>query len=99
MIQDHASNSPSSERPEPIARPRKSAGLIVLLAFLTLANTLALVLGVVGWADWSDHGSRYDDMELRAMIFTAVLSVVALIALGGTWFTKVWGPRLTNSQA
>ena len=97
MIQDHYSSP--AERQAPITRPRKNPGLIVLLSFLTLSNTFALVLGVVSWADWSDHGSRYDVIELRAAIFTTVLSVVALVALGGAWFTRKWGPRVYASAS
>lgn len=92
MIQPHTSEPPAASAPEP--RIKKSKGMVVLLAYLTLANVFGLVLGIVGWADWSDHGSRYDDMELRAVVFTTFASVVALIALGGAWATRRWGPRL-----
>ncbi|HWO67332.1 MAG TPA: hypothetical protein VNO31_45605 [Umezawaea sp.] len=93
MIQPHASES-ASERSASTPGVKKSVGMIVLLSYLTLSNTFALVLGIIGWADWSDHGSRFDDMELRAMVFTTFASVIALIALGGAWATQLWGPRV-----
>ena len=93
MIQPHASES-ASQLPASTPRVKKSVGMIVLLSYLTLSHTFGLVLGVVGWADWSDHGSRFDDMELRAMVFTTFASVIALIALGGAWATQLWGPRV-----
>jgi hypothetical protein len=96
MIQPPAfESSAASERPAP-PRAKKHAGMIFVLSLLTLSNAFGLLLGIVGWAD---HGSRSDDELLRAAIFTTFLSAAALVALGGAWFTKLWGPRVYAATA
>jgi hypothetical protein len=76
---------------EPAIRTKKSAGAVVLLTLMTLSNVLVLVLGVSAWADAIDHGD--EDLMLPAAL-TVIVSVVAIVALGGAWFTRLWGPRV-----
>lgn len=87
----------SSERPpvtssaEPERRPRRSGGVNVLLGFLTFSNVVAFF--VVGSALGSavDHG---DDEFTRLLQVSLLINVIALVALGGAWATRKWGPRL-----
>lgn len=72
-------------------RPRKSTGVVVLLILLTVGNIVALILALGSWADMSSHG----DEQLEGLLaFSVVLTLVALIGLGGAWATRKWGPQL-----
>ncbi len=75
-------------------RPRKSTGMVVLLVVLTLANSLSLLVGLMGWADEVEHGAEMDEPLLQAFVFGSLISVVALVGIGGAWATRIWGPRL-----
>jgi hypothetical protein len=72
-------------------RPSKSVGTIILLVVLTLANGYLLLVGIAAWLDAVDHG----DEDLVPIAATAtVATVIALVGLGGAWFTRKWGPRV-----
>ena len=89
-------SQPSDPRPttsgeEPPARPRLTTGLIVLLAALTLVNVAALVVITIGLQNAVDHG---DEDGAGLGIFGLVVNLVCLVALGGAWCARRWGPRL-----
>ncbi|CCH31108.1 hypothetical protein BN6_38170 [Saccharothrix espanaensis DSM 44229] len=75
-------------------RPKKGAGVIVLLVLMSLANTFTLVIGIAGMVDEIEHGRDWDDDELRLAAFVTIMSLIAVTALVGAWLTRKWGPRL-----
>jgi len=75
------------------ARPRLGAGVIVLLVFISIANVLGLVIGIGAWEDEATHGGDLEDVTMQAAVATTLLSVVALVGIGGAWARRKWGPR------
>lgn len=75
------------------ARTKLGAGVIVLLVFISIANVLGLVIGVGVWGDEATHGGELDDLAMQAAVATTLLSVVALVGIGGAWARRKWGPR------
>lgn len=69
---------------------RLRPGLIVLLAIISVANVLALVIAIGAWSDEASHGG---DLEGLAILSTG-LAVVALVGIGGAWARREWGPPL-----
>jgi hypothetical protein len=69
-------------------------GLIVLLVFVTLANVLALGIGILAWYDEATHGGEIDDLPMLAAVVTTFGAVVALAGIAATWFRRKWGPPL-----
>lgn len=67
-------------------------GLIVLLVVITLANILALVIGIQAWYDEATHGGELDDLPMLAAVVTTFGAVVALAGIAGTWLRRKWGP-------
>ncbi len=70
--------------------PRLRPGLIVLLTIVSIANVIGLVLTIELWHDEASHGG--DLVGLAGT--TTVLTVGALIGIGGTWARQDWGPPL-----
>jgi hypothetical protein len=71
-------------------KTRLGAGVIVLLAIITLANLYALVVGVMAWYDEFDHGG-----DLQGLLaITTGLALVALVGVGGAWARQPWGATL-----
>lgn len=91
MIEPYSSEKPVTSSPEPGSRPRKSGGVNVLLGVLTFFNVVSFFLVGAGLGDAIDHG----DEELEGLLTASLLiNLVALVALGGAWATRKWGPRL-----
>ena len=93
MAHHDSADAPTTARQ---AEPRagKSAGIIVLLVLMTLANALMLVVGAASWVDEVDHGAEWGDDSLQLVVLLTLLSLVAVVGLAGAWFTRKWGPRL-----
>jgi hypothetical protein len=71
-------------------RSRLSAGLVVLLAVISLANVFALVVALMLWEDEASHGGDLVGLA----VFSALLSVIGLVGIGGAWARREWGPTL-----
>jgi hypothetical protein len=67
-------------------------GLIVLLVFVTLANVLALGIGIEAWYDEATHGGELDDLPMLGAVIATFGSVVALAGIAGAWLRRKWGP-------
>jgi len=72
-------------------RPRKNVGAIVLLVLLSISNIYLLLVGIAAWLDAVDHGDE-DLVPVAATV--TILTAIAVVGLGGAWFTRKWGPRL-----
>jgi hypothetical protein len=72
------------------AGPRLGPGIVVLLVIITLANVFALAVGVMAWQDEATHGG---DLQAFLAIGT-LLTVVALVGIGGAWARREWGATL-----
>lgn len=83
--------TPATAGGEPHVRARKSTGVIVLLAVLTILDVLAFVVISSHLVDAVDHG---DEAGTGLSAFGLLLTLVCLLALGGAWGTRKWGPRL-----
>jgi hypothetical protein len=76
-----------------VAKPRLGAGVIVLLVFVSVANVVALAIGIGAWEDEATHGGDLEDLAMQAAVATTLLSIVALVGIGGAWARRRWGPR------
>ena len=87
-------SQPLSTAGEPVAenRPRKSGGIVALLAVLTVLNLI--VLGIAARTGWPTRWTTATRSFAGMMTFSLVVSLIGLIGLGGAWATRKWGPRV-----
>lgn len=73
-------------------RAPMATGLVVLLAFVTLANGAALWRGIVTWYDEATHGGELDDLPMLGAVVATFGAVLALACITATWLRRRWGP-------
>ncbi|MCT2583449.1 hypothetical protein [Actinophytocola gossypii] len=67
---------------------------LALLALVTAANGLALVLNIDGWVRRASGPGSVGEAVLNPASVGTALSVVALVGIVGTWLRRTWGPPL-----